>query len=120
MKDDIQLNTLELFCLRYALDEPDPVENLKQDIVDLQYFPERLEQSYRALWVSYVKRKLRTDSRNEEKLTELLANTKLHEDAQFLELRDIIEQTQQLNVSQNISAIKSPLKRYVEQLLLAQ
>lgn len=119
MSNEIELDIISLFSIRYSLDEADPIENLHQDIYDLYHFPERLESSYRDLWLSYIKRKLRQNANNPHIIKNLLERANLNEDATFLELKKIVEQTVRINQSSEVSILKTPLKRYIERLLKA-
>lgn len=47
-----------LLALRLLYDKPDDISNLDKDINDLARYPERLHDSYRSEWETYVRRAL--------------------------------------------------------------
>lgn len=110
------INTLFLF--RYLFDQKDDLVNLKQDVLDLQSFPERLMGSYKAEWEVYLKKMLRKSALPEDfdPITRLkeLPQTKQEE---YQSLSHIIEQTLNISTASNIKVIKTPLKAYTEQLM---
>ena len=50
------LDLRNLFVFRYLLDEPNDIVNLKKDIEDLPFFPERLTASYQDEWLVFCKK----------------------------------------------------------------
>ncbi|MDT0582520.1 MULTISPECIES: hypothetical protein [Alteromonadaceae] len=114
---------LTLFAFRYILDEPHPVINLEQDLQDLNTWPERLEDSYRAEWTSYIKKRLHTIKAKPEKEqsvfwrkhTELMSNR--NNDQRFAEFANQILHIQSLASTDNITVLPTPLKRYLQRLL---
>lgn len=50
------LNLRSLFVFRYLFDEANDIVNLKKDIEDLPFFPERLSASYRDEWIVFCKK----------------------------------------------------------------
>ena len=114
---------LTLFAFRYILDEPHPVINLEQDLQDLNTWPERLEDSYRAEWTSYIKKRLHTIKAKPEreqsaflqKHTEL--KSERNNDQRFSSFADQILHIQSLASTNNITVLPTPLKRYLQRLL---
>jgi hypothetical protein len=121
MQDINNCDLITLFTLRYALDKPDDIVNLKFDILDLQNFPERLDISYEAEWRTYVKRaihsiktsRFRTKKYLEAHINELLDGTS----EEFNTLLEIVKTAMAVNNSTQVTVINSPLKTYVQQLL---
>jgi hypothetical protein len=71
------LNTLSyrsLLLLRVALESPDDVTNIEQDITDLYLFPERLELSYKDEWLAYIKRALAHINISQDELQAIMNN----------------------------------------------
>ena len=114
---------LTLFAFRYILDEPHPVINLEQDLQDLNTWPERLEDSYRAEWTSYIKKRLHTIKAKPEKEqsvfwqkhTELMSDR--NNDQRFAAFANQILHIQSLANTDNITVLPTPLKRYLQRLL---
>lgn len=53
---DRDLSLRSLFVFRYLLDQANDVVNLKKDIEDLPFFPERLTASYQDEWIVFCKK----------------------------------------------------------------
>jgi len=108
-----------LFTLRFIFDDPSDIVDLRQDVKDLQEFPERLRGSYISEWKSYVRRhmyrqNLKLMSLDLYQLMENLEQEKLIE---FQLLTSIIEQANLITQSEKVKVIKSPFKAYIESLL---
>ena len=114
---------LTIFAFRYILDEPHPVINLEQDLQDLNAWPERLESSYRAEWLSFIKKRLHTVKALPEeeqgqfwqKHEELMS--KESSDQRFAAFAEQIARIQALASTEKVSVLPTPLKRYVQALL---
>jgi len=110
-----------LFMYRYALDKPIDTVDLTQDVRDLQYFPERLADSYEAEWLSYVKRELHalqsSDSQRHEMLLIHLTKMQKGDDEIFNELIALINIAIKVNDSSDVAVLTTPLRAYVQQLL---
>jgi hypothetical protein len=52
------LNLRNLFVFRYLLDDANDIVNLKKDIEDLPFFPERLTASYQDEWIVFCKKRI--------------------------------------------------------------
>lgn len=110
-----------LFALRYAVDKKHDLVDLKQDVLDLQGFPERIEISYQAEWRSYVKKELhRLQRSSNSAIAELEAQVNElqsgHND-EFNGLLSILKTATAVNNSEEVSVISTPVKKYVHQLL---
>ena len=115
--ENLDLNTL--FTLRFLLDVKNDIVNLKQDVLDLQYFPERLDGSYKQEWVTFIKRQCH--KRNIE-LSQKTAQVRLNEISddkieEYQTLLTLVQQTENINNSENIKVIKTNVKAYIESLL---
>jgi hypothetical protein len=53
---DQDLSLRSLFVFRYLLDQANDIVNLKKDIEDLPFFPERLTASYQDEWIVFCKK----------------------------------------------------------------
>lgn len=117
------LDILTLFAYRYILDEPHPVINLEQDLQDLNTWPERLEDSYRAEWLSYIKKRLHTikaKPENEQSLFWQKHSTLMSDDnndQRFTAFANQITHIQSLASTDKVTVLPTPLKRYLERLL---
>lgn len=108
-----------VFIYRYVFDTKNDIVDLRADVYDLQYFPERLLSSYQAEWKKYNKKAVNERGIDlEEQDPSALVNA-LHPDQQqeLSELLKIIENTTTINASKNIKVIKTELKTYIESLL---
>jgi hypothetical protein len=123
MKLDASTDIQTLFIYRYLLDKPDPIVDLKQDIEDLTYFPERVEGSYRAEWLTYVKKQLhqlkQQDQETQTAFWQALTfkMEQPEEDEQLSQALSKIEQSLKIASDSKVSVIKIPVKTYIEQLL---
>lgn len=115
--EKLDLNTL--FTLRYLLDIKNDIVNLKQDVLDLQYFPERLDGSYKQEWLTYIKRQChKREIELSQKTAQAFLGT-LNEDqvSEYRALLTQVQQTENINNSENIKVIKTNVKAYIEHLL---
>jgi hypothetical protein len=125
------LNTLSyrsLLLLRVALESPDDVTNIEQDITDLYLFPERLELSYKDEWLAYIKRALAHINISQDELQAIMNNDSSQNidaakhfnqliteaDPKYQRLVYVLIEVEQLNSSSNISPLKTPLHRWLE------
>ena len=115
-----------LLLLRLLVDKPAPGHNIHQDLRDLESFPERLQDSYQAEWIAYIKRDLyqwafRGEGSPQEQLNRYLeAQRQLASDtlpAQLSEGLKYLAFAHQVNSSENVSAMPSELKRWLKELL---
>jgi hypothetical protein len=121
MLDVENCDLLTLFTARYALDKPNDVVNLQRDVSDLQGFPERLEQSYKAEWRIFVKRELHklqgSSDTGKQNLAAKLSRLEKGSDAKFEQMAEIIKTAIKVNNSPSVTVMTTPLKSYVNQLL---
>lgn len=117
MKDNLPIDII--FTFRYMLDTPTDIVDLKQDIRDLEVFPERLEGSYLSEWSKYIKRKAHKDNINinNQEAKRFIAEMSKEQLDEYLTLIAIIERAKQISSSRNIKVIKTPLKTYIESLI---
>ena len=107
-----------LFTFRYLLDKANDVVDLKQDVFDLQYFPERLHASYADEWRNYIKRRIMVDGKDpidEQSISQIAEKDEKHKE--YEQLKSIVIMALKINESSNVQSIQSPLKHYIEQLL---
>lgn len=110
---------LTTFTYRYVFDRKNDIVDLRQDVIDLAQFPERLSGSYRSEWEKFNKKAMyeqKVDA-SEDKLKELLSRLSGEEQKELEYLLRIIEKTMLVLASSNIIVIKSELKSYIENLL---
>ncbi len=110
---------IQLFLLRYALDKPNDIVNLERDILDLQYFPERLQDSYLAEWKAYIKPELIALQRRDEhhNLANIMVNLEQGDNPHFNRLYDVIKTADKVNNSDAVTVMTTPFKSFVNQLL---
>ncbi|WP_296044516.1 hypothetical protein [uncultured Alteromonas sp.] len=109
---------ITLFTYRYLLDEPQPPHDFKQDIEELNVFPERLEISHVDEWRSYIRRYIsRNKLTNEqiEALTQRLDIPEVYEEYQYL--KSIVITALKINDSPDVKVINTPLKEYLNKLI---
>lgn len=115
-----------LFALRVLFDKPEPTVNLHQDIADLTHFPDRLYDSYRPEWESYVKRALveHVQAHPEQASDELIAelfeqiDTLQRSHPDYSHWLGHIEDTQALLTSPNAHIFPTPWRQQIMALLL--
>ncbi|MFT5541806.1 MAG: hypothetical protein ACI97K_001850 [Glaciecola sp.] len=56
--DYASLDIQSILALRYLFDLPNDIVNLRKDVDDLTFFPERLNASYRDEWIIYIKKSI--------------------------------------------------------------
>lgn len=121
MIDVENCDLLSLFMFRYALDRPNDTVDLQRDILDLQSFPERLNDSYKDEWQTYVKRELhkkqRAGKQEMQALIARLSDLEKQNDETFNRLRSKIDVAVKVNNSPDVTVMTTPLKSYVNQLL---
>lgn len=117
MKLSIEQDIESLFTLRYIYNDPTDIVDIKADIEDLRVFPERLSGSYSAEWVAYLRRKLKQQQLNTDPDDMLNTLTKSQREEHDY-LLSIIQDANIISSTNNIKVIKSPLKTYIEQLVL--
>lgn len=121
MIDVKNCDLLTLFMFRFALDRPNDTVDLQRDILDLQSFPERLNDSYKAEWQTYVKRELHKKQREGKQemqaLIARLSDLEKQNDETFNRLRSKIDMAVKVNNSPDVTVMTTPLKSYVNQLL---
>lgn len=108
-----------IFTYRYVFDQNKDIVDLKQDVLDLRQFPERLFGSYSHEWGKYNKKiiqrqKLEVSKSNVKHLVNSLSFEKQKELEYLL---SIIEKAMLVATSTNIIVIKSELKSYIENLI---
>lgn len=108
-----------VFTYRYVHDRKNDVVDLKQDVLDLNEFPERLFGSYVYEWEKYNKRVMHKQTINVDTINHKQLIDSLSFDAQneLESLLSIIEKAMIVVSSTNIIVIKSELKSYIENLL---
>ncbi|MBD3585641.1 hypothetical protein HHX48_07845 [Salinimonas sp. HHU 13199] len=115
-----------LFALRLLFDKKQDISNLEQDIADLQHFPERISDSYRAEWEAYVRREiigyLRQNSHTaaSDLLDKILSDVDYitQNDCRYRTMLDIIEQTQRIMASQKTRIFPTPWRQQITSLML--
>ena len=117
MKLSIEQDIESLFTLRYIYNDPTDIVDIRADIEDLRAFPERLNGSYCDEWVAYLRRKLKQHQLNTDPDDILNTLTKSQREEHDY-LLSIIQDANIISSSNNIKVIKSPLKTYIEQLVL--
>ncbi|RXJ73840.1 hypothetical protein CS022_07600 [Veronia nyctiphanis] len=122
------LSFRSLLLLRLALDKKEYACDIEQDIMDLYFFPERLVASYPDEWRAYIKRGLArlkikeatvaailSDVPNEPNEEQALLLSKIRNaKPRFDRLIIVVEEVQQAQDADNISALKTPLHRWLE------
>ncbi len=113
-----------LLMLRIILDEP--ISHLNSDVEDLYLFPERLDDSYRDEWISYIKNRLVRDAFRHKNwsiaknLNHFIEQQyQLHGDTiakQYDALNRVIKQVESLKKASNIVCIPSRYKRSTQSL----
>lgn len=91
--------------------------DLVQDVQDLQYFPERLEGSYKSEWLSDIVRLSQGTSLSDDKLKRALGLLSTKEKEELSISLDLIQQAETITQSPKVKVIKTPLKSYIETLI---
>ena len=115
-----------LFALRLLFDKKKDITDLEQDIADLQHFPERISDSYRAEWEAYVRREIIAYLRQNKHTAPSDLIDKILSDVDYIKLHDsryqdmllVIEQTQQIMASQNTRVFPTPWRQQITSLML--
>ena len=115
-----------LFALRLLFDKKKDITDLEQDIADLQHFPERVSDSYRAEWEAYVRREIIVYLRQNKHTAPSDLIDKILSDVDYIKLHDsryqdmllVIEKTQQIMASQNTRMFPTPWRQQITSLML--
>ena len=129
LKEKLPISRLSddvLLALRVLYDDPLDVVDLKQDIDDLTLYPERLQDSYRKEWETYVLKALAEDLKREEALSanEFIENImeRVEEveknDTAYAAYRPLIAQAKSINESGNTLIFPSPFRQQLMAFLL--
>ncbi|WP_032097610.1 MULTISPECIES: hypothetical protein [unclassified Alteromonas] len=129
LKEKLPISRLSddvLLALRVLYDDPLDVVDLKQDIDDLTLYPERLQDSYRKEWETYVLKALAEDLKREEALSanEFIENImeRVEEveknDTAYAAYRPMIAQAKSINESGNTLIFPSPFRQQLMAFLL--
>jgi len=112
-------NISTLFAYRYVLNNRNDIVDLRQDILDLRSFPERLFGSYRYEWDKYINKAMHEQGKeiDESALKQLIEKLSVNKQEELKDLLGILEETFVVVSSPNIIVIKSELKTYIENLL---
>jgi hypothetical protein len=110
---------LTMFTYRYVFDQKNDIVDLRQDVLDLAQFPERLTGSYSCEWEKYNRKAMyeKKIEAGDDKLKELLINLSFEKRKELEYLLCVVEKTILVLASSNIIVIKSELKSYIENLL---
>lgn len=110
---------LTIFTYRYVFDQKNDIVNLRNDIVDLEQFPERLTGSYCYEWEKYNRKAMHEQKLDgaDDKLQELVSKLSFEKQKELEYLLCIIEKTMLVMAASNIIVIKSEFKSYIEKLL---
>lgn len=117
-----------LLLLRVVLDIDKKNSSLESDIYDLFQYPERLEESYRDEWRSWIKNTLHKNAFHNDKKndaqslmdyldTQYLQRNKEIKD-RFTEYSKVLEKVVAIQQSGNVKPFKSKLKSNLELLML--
>lgn len=108
-----------MFTYRYVFDQKNDIVDLRQDVLDLAQFPERLTGSYSCEWEKYNRKAMyeKKIEAGDDKLKELLINLSFEKRKELEYLLCVVEKTILVLASSNIIVIKSELKSYIENLL---
>ena len=129
LKEKLPISRLSddvLLALRVLYDDPLDIVDLKQDIDDLTLYPERLQDSYRKEWETYVLKALAEDLKREEALSanEFIENImeRVEEveknDTAYAAYRPMIAQAKSINESGNTLIFPSPFRQQLMAFLL--
>jgi len=112
-------NISTLFAYRYVLNNRNDIVDLRQDILDLRSFPERLFGSYRYEWDKYINKAMHEQGKeiDESALKQLIEKLSVNKQEELKDLLGILEETFVVVSSPNIIVIKSELETYIENLL---
>ncbi len=111
-------DVITLFTYRYLVDKSDDIVDLRQDVLDLQSFPERLYGSYQEEWKRYIKREIATKQMSKNliqlDLEDVLTSDSLEE---YEALKQIVSTAMQVESTENVKVIDTPLKVYINRLM---
>lgn len=110
---------LTTFTYRYVFDRKNDIVDLRQDVIDLAQFPERLSGSYCYEWEKFNKKAMYEQEIDAgiDTLKKLVSGLSLEEQKELEFLLHIIEKAMLVVDSSNIIVIKSELKSYIEHLI---
>ena len=129
LKEKLPISRLSddvLLALRVLYDDPLDIVDLKQDIDDLTLYPERLQDSYRKEWETYVLKALAEDLKRDEALSasEFIENImqRVEEVEQnntaYAAYRPLVAQAKTINDSGNTFVFPSPFRQQLMAFLL--
>ena len=129
LKDQLPVSRLTLnvlLALRLMYDDVNDVVKLDSDIEELNHFPERLSDSYRAEWESYVRRALVNEFKQHGDASPATFIASIMERVEAIQasnpryaaLLPIIERAQQINHAENTHFFPSPWRQQIMALLL--
>ena len=112
--------------MRSGSDDVNDVVKLDSDIEELKHFPERLSDSYRAEWESYVRRALVNEFKQHGDASPATFIASIMErveavqasNPRYAALMPIIERAQQVNHAENTHLFPSPWRQQIMALLL--
>jgi hypothetical protein len=120
-------NIEELLALRILFDDPKDIVDLDQDIKDLEFFPERLEASYRHEWVTFISRAIAkmcksSSEASENKLTDAIQqqmkNVQSNDDQRYEQLMQFVALAQGIGQNGNVVSLPHPMRKKLEQFLM--
>jgi hypothetical protein len=108
-----------IFTYRYVFDQNNDIVDLKQDVLDLRQFPERLFGSYCYEWGKYNKKVMHRQEIEVGKsnVKHLVNSLSLDKQKELEYLLSIIQKAMLVATGTNIIVIKSELKSYIENLI---
>tara|TARA_B100000519_G_scaffold168646_1_gene153439 strand:+ start:1495 stop:2016 length:522 start_codon:yes stop_codon:yes gene_type:complete len=129
LKDQLPVSRLTLnvlLALRLMYDDVNDVVKLESDVEELNHFPERLSDSYRAEWESYVRRALVNEFKQHGDASPATFIASIMErveavqasNPRYAALMPIIERAQQVNHTENTHLFPSPWRQQIMALLL--
>ena len=129
LKDQLPVSRLTLnvlLALRLMYDDVNDVVKLDSDVEELNHFPERLSDSYRAEWESYVRRALVNEFKQHGDASPATFIASIMErveavqasNPRYAALKPIIERAQQVNHAENTHLFPSPWRQQIMALLL--
>lgn len=114
--EDLDIYTL--FAYRYLVDDSKDIVDLESDVKDLQIFPERLYDSYKAEWISYIKRQQAKDENLKIRLSNFdFSHWEEFESTKYRRMLELVKRADAISGTDNVTVLQSPLTTYVNQLL---
>ena len=120
-------NIEELLALRILFDDPKDIVDLDQDLKDLEFFPERLEASYRHEWVTFISRAIANVCRSSSEASEnaltnaiqqQMKNVQNSDDQRYEQLMHFVVLAQGIGDSDNVVSLPHPMRKKLEQFLM--